>query len=657
MRSCLITRVEIPHKGVVMRSHPRPSSLAAMDDQPAGRGAAGAPPGRPTRASLRDLPGGATAGWRSALLAAAALGAPMTGVVGCRGLLGGPPYTPFTVTESAALPRSSAAPSAAAPSASASAAFRPAPAVRGGAEARRLAVGGRWVSAPPEHWLAAALAADFDADGTEEIVAWVAPDRGRDGALWLFPAAAPAREVWRLPTFVPSGEDCALRPELTRTGPQTVTVDVAAECATAGIARAPTRSLAVLLPLATRVEVLALRLAAPAPGERLTATVRSTDRDGDGRDDVAIALALATAAAPAPVEARLEWLDRAAGPSREAREPLASLLRATRAEAAVAGRRDRCAGVLERVDLLRRLTASLCGEAGTTRIFDREGNPFRCGEPTPLVDALAEAEVTAALACADVGRAVSVITRDGWFLASMSPAQRSTLVARIEAAAVVVAPARVTALVARVAPPSSPRWSPLRFEQPEPTLLVETPAGMLRASADGATEEVAEPSSGAVAWPLAVQSGDGARWISVSQACDRSELLLGFSGGDGKPVPTTVLAARPGVCAGRPVPAVPPPVALGFTQRDGATELAAIVAGQVTGTPGTGAGPGTPRSPDGTRLAHATALGVLVTGGERAELWRGADLGPPIELSDCVPANGGAAVACVRGDRVLLARR
>jgi len=655
----LIARRKIPHNGAVKRSGPPPSNLAEPDDQPAGRDTVGNPPGSKTRASPRGLKLESAAGWRSALLAVAALGTPWAGVAGCRGCSEDHPYTPFTVTESAALPRTSAAPSAAAPSASASAstAFAPSPAVRGGAEIRRLAIGGRVVSAPPDHWLAAALAADFDADGAEEIVAWVAPDRGRDGALWLFPAAGAAREVWRLPTFVPTGEDCTLHPELTRTGPQTVTVDVAAECATAGIARAPTRSLAVLLPLAQRVEVLALRLAAPAPGERLTATVRSTDRDGDGRDDVAIALALSTTAAAQPVEAKLEWIDRAAGPSREAREPLASLLRATRAEAAVAGRRDRCAGVLERVDLLRRLAASLCGEAGTARVFDREGSPFRCGEPTPLVDAIAGAEVTAALACEDVGRAASVITRDGWFLGATSPAQRAALVARIEAVATVVAPASVTTLVARVAPPSAPRWSPLRFEQPEPSLLVETPAGMLRASADGATEQVANPSSGAVAWPLTVQSGDGRRWISVSQACDRSELLLGFSGGDRSSVPATVLAARPGVCAGRPVPAVPAPVPLGFVQRDGTTELAAIVAGRVTGRPGTWAEPGSPRSPDGTRLAHATALGVLVTGGERPELWRSADLGSPLELSDCVPANGGAAIACVRGDRVLLARR
>jgi hypothetical protein len=68
------------------------------------------------------------------------------------------------------------------------------------------------VSAPPDHWLAAALAADFDADGAERIVAWVAPDRGRDGALWLFPAAGAAREVWRLPTFVPTARTARSTP-------------------------------------------------------------------------------------------------------------------------------------------------------------------------------------------------------------------------------------------------------------------------------------------------------------------------------------------------------------------------------------------------------------------------------------------------------------
>ncbi len=653
----LIARPKIRDNKEVTRRNERGRCRDATGDQPAGRDAGDARRQDTRLASARAAPSATSRRWGPTVLGVTALGIPAAGAVGCRGCSEDRPYTPFAITESAALPPASSAPPRPAPSASASASFVPAPAVRGAAGARQLAIGGRTVPAPPDHWLAAALAADFDANGAEEVVAWSAPDRGRGGALWLYPATGPAREVWRLPGFVPTGEDCTLRPELTRTGPHTVTVDVTAECATAGIARAPTRSLAVLLPLADRAEVLALRLAAPAPGERLGATVRSTDRDGDGRDDVELTLALSTAATPEPVTARLEWIDRAAGPSREAREPLASLLHAARAEITPASRRGRCAGVLGRVEQLRRLAASVCAEAGTMRIFDREGNPFRCGEPTALVDALAEAEVTAALTCKDAARAVSVLTRDGWFLAPASPAQRAALVGRIEGAVTVVAPSSARLLAARVASPGGPRWSPLRFEQPEPSLLVETPAGMVRASTDGTTEQVAEPSSGAVAWPLDVKSADGVRWTSVAQACDRSELLLGFTGADAEPVPATVLAARPGVCAGRAVPAVPAPVALGFTRRGGVTELAAIVAGQTTGAPSTNAEPGTARSPDGLRLAHATALGVLVTGGERPELWRGTGLDAPVELSDCVPANGGAAVACVRGGRVVLAQR
>lgn len=577
------------------------------------------------------------------------------GIAGCRGCENDRPYTPFAISESAALPRQSASASPPAPSASgATKPFKPQVAQRGTPGTRNLTLGTIVAAAPPDHWLAAGLAADFDADGTEEAVAWVVPDQGRDGAMWLFSATSAPRELWRLSGFVPTAADCKLEPELVRSGPHTVTIDVTAKCTTGGISRAPIRTVAVLSPMGGQTEALALRLAAPAPGETLSTVVRSTDRDGDDRDDITLDLTLRTATGREEVAAAFEWIDRTAGPSREAREPLGSLLRLARTAVARAPNSKQSALVLERVELTRRLTASVCAEAGTPRIFDREGSPFRCGDPTNLVDLLAKAEVVAALAAGDLPRAVSVFTRDGWFLAPMSPADRDALVAQVESAVTLVTPATVGTLAARVAPRTEPRWSPLRFEQPEPSLLVLTPSGVIRTSADGEQEEPADPGGGARPWSLEVRSSDGRRWISVSQACDRSELLLGFLGADPPSVPATVLAARPGACVGRPVPEVPAPVPLGF---GAGGAISAVIGGVSIGPTAALAEPGTARSPDGVRLAIATALGVLVTGGEKPELWRGPNLDRPNELSDCVPANGGSAIACVRGDQVLVARR
>lgn len=601
----------------------------------------------------RDLPAGrALASW---LL----LQTVWIGTSGCRGCEDERPYTPFTVAASAALPPPSG--SNPPPSSSASEAteadFVPVRVTQASPRASSLELAGRTIAAPPGQWIVAGLAADLSRTGDEDLVTWTLPAKGNGGSLWLHPAGGAARERWRLPGFVPAGSDCALTPVLAHTGPRTITVDVTASCQTPGIARTPLRSVAVLTPTSDRAEALAVRLAAPAPGEKLEVLVDSTDRDGDDRDDVRIELRMSTSGGGAPVSAFFEWIDRAAGPSRQAREPLASLVQVARRELDRARRRDGCETALQRVELVQRLVASVCAEAGTPRLFDSEGSPLPCGDPSPLVAALAEAEVTASLTCGDVLRAVSVLTRDGWFLSPLPSARRAALVAQVEPQLTRITPRSVSVLVARVAPRSGPRWSPLRFEQPEPSLLVMTPAGLLRASPDGGTEQPAEPASGAAPWTLEVRSAAGLRWTSVSQACDRSEVLLGFDGGSLQSRPSATLAARPGVCAGKRVPAVPAAVPLGFLLRNGEEQLAAAVGGRLTAELSQQSGPGTPRSPDGSRLAIATGLGVLVLGGDRPQLWAGAELGEPAELSDCVPANDGEAIACVRAGRVLLARR
>ena len=132
-----------------------------------------------------------------------------------------------------------------------------------------------------------------------------------------------------------------------------------------------------------RPEVLTLRVAAPAPGEQLSVEEDSSDRDGDGREDIKLVFTL-TGPEGAKASATLAFLDRAAGVSRDASEPRASLGLAAKAILAKAS--PAAAG---EVDAMRRLLATLCAEAATPRVFDAEGSPIRCDDLGSVIDSLA----------------------------------------------------------------------------------------------------------------------------------------------------------------------------------------------------------------------------------------------------------------------------
>ena len=612
------------------------------------------PAGRAPRALESCLARALTIASWDRLLFLGAIGLLPAGPAGCRGCEEDRPYTPFG--EVSALPASSAstssppgAPSSATPQASASLPHLAKQAPRGKS---RWRLGEHELTAPKQHVFVSGLTADLNGDGTEEAVAWVAPTEGRGGALWVYPKQGPAREVWRLPDFVPTRPTCQLETKLAQTGRQTVTVAVGAECSDGGIQRVPVRSVAVLAPLTPSPEVIAIRAAAPAPGESLAFEVDSTDRDQDGRDDVILRISAGTAPGGPAAAAQLDWLDRAAGPARDPKEPTASLRAAAARATRNARQKKASSAVLTQVAAVRRLYASVCSESGTARVFDSDGHPYSCGSLAGLAEQLATAEVQAALAGGDVLTAVGVLTRGAWFLAPLSGQVRSQLVEAIRKRAPELQPTEVVRLIARAAPRKGPRWSPLAFEQPDPTLLVRTAAGMVRVSADGTREQPANPDSGVTPWSLDVSSPDGKRtWMGVSQACDRSELLADFSG-HAEPLPG-LLAARPGLCGGKPIPPVPPPTPLGW---DG-DQLAAIVAGARVGDDPGRPRPGGPRSPDGSTLALSTPLGVLVIGPRGAELWKVEELSPAHDVGDCVAANRGQAIACVRGTEIFLVRR
>lgn len=582
-------------------------------------------------------------------------------LTGCDGCRSEKPYTPFGVASSVPVPQSSDAPPM--PSASASAAapttgFEPKKALLAPpSAAASWRVEELELRAPAGRAFAQALSFDANGDGKNDVLAWTvpapnSPPTAVPGELWYFDAAGTQAKVLTLPGFVPTGPGCNLDVQLSQTGPRTATLDAAARCEVPLLARAPQRALSVIAPGRERPVVLTLRVAAPAPEETLELAVDSSDQDGDGRDDVRLIVTAGKSGAER-ASAELSFFDRAAGVSRTASEPAASLGRFASREVVRAKSKKNAPAVLERVDAARRLLASLCAESGTPRIFDEDNNPIRCGNLSTPLDHLASAEQTAALTLSDVTRAASVLARDGWYLQAVSANQRKQLERELGKAVTRRELSSAVTLTARPRAAGKTRLSPLWFESGG-ELLVQTAAGVMRVSSDGTSETPLDPDAQSP-WPLELTSPSGLRLLDVVDSCDRSEIALSVADGAGpKPsLPTTVLAPRPGACTGRGARSryfAP----IGF----GDAGLEALI-GAVWVKPREPVQPliGGARSPDGRVVVTPHPLGLLIAG-EVRELWTvsalGGELASPERFENCVVANGASAVACVVGGRARL---
>jgi hypothetical protein len=566
------------------------------------------------------------------------------------------PYTPFGVASSQ--PQAAARPSASAPEEMAEPdAFVPLFSERAPEGATRWRLFGEEVEAPRGRVFQVGLRADFDGDGSREAVAWTVPagdSSAARGELWLFPAAADAgesepRRLVALPGFVPTGPGCTVTVDLKQTGKRTLTLDAAARCQAVLVPRAPVRAIVVVAPARSTPELSVLRVAEPAAGEELELTPSSADRDDDGRDDVAVTFKLRATGSERPASARIVFLDRAAGLSRDSREPAASLAGLASVEALRSKGKNTTKTVPDGVANLRRLYSALCAEGKVPRILDGDGAPLACGPLGSFVDRLATAEIQSALTRGSPLEALAALSRDGWYHRAMSERQRKLLIKDIEKAVPPLTVARVVTIQARPrGSPGGALLSPLAFD-PDGGLLVQTADGVVRVSPDGTAEQPVE-TGGTETWPLELTSPAGARISGVVHACDRSELLLSTADAGGvasDPVVTPLLAARPGACAGAQPPrtAVTP---IGWTARG----LEALVAGSHIGSDSGRAVRGSPRSPDGQKLVTTTPLGVLVIG-DGAALWRmtSAELATP---TSCVVSNAARAVACLDGGRAKL---
>jgi len=583
-------------------------------------------------------------GKRAEVCGAALLLASLAG--GCDGCQKEKPYTPFGVTS--ALPD---------PEASALAPPVPSTKVEPGQFAaalvappgsRKLRMGELTLDAPPRYVFDRALV--LGEGPTQQAVAWVKADADAldvpRGMLMAYGAGGAARNVLTLPSFMPIAQGCVNSTRLVQTGAASVLVDTTATCPAGLMQRVPVEAVSIIAPASERPEVLTLRLAAPASGEALGVDCDSSDRDGDGREDIKLTFTL-LGPDGAKASASLAYVDRAAGVSRDAAEPRASLLLGAKAILAKAG-----PTASAEVDAMRRLLGSLCAEGATPRVFDAEGSPLRCDDLGGVVDTLARADVLSRLAAKDALGAVSVLTRGDWYFKKLSPDAEKSISKELTKRLLGVSPT-TSALQARPKQPKGPHFSPLWFEQ-DGALLIQTEGGVVRASRDGTSEAPLGADSGTPAWPLDVTDQAGRHLTGSLCSCDSSEVQLGLSDAAGAPqngIPTRILAPRPGGCRGRFSCPEPTPVA---TSAEGFSVLVAGVLVEPRQAGKTLPSPGSARSPDGNWLVANTALGLVVTGSQQ-ELWKLPD--DARHAQDCVVANDRAAVACVSDGKVVLFRR
>jgi len=585
---------------------------------------------------------------RAELWAAASLALPLA-LFGCEGCQKDKPYTPFGVTS--ALPNADDAGEA--PPAS-SAKVEPgkfAPALVAPEGSRKLRMGELTLDAPPHYVFDRALVLG-EAD-KQQAVAWLKADVDSPqvprGLLLAYGAGGVPKQVMTLANFVPIAAGCVNSTRLVQTGKGSVLVDTTATCPPGMVARVPIEAVSVVAPGSDRPEVLSLRVAAPAPGELLSIDEDSSDRDGDGREDVKLTFTL-TGPEGARASAALAFVDRAAGVSRDAAEPRASLLLGAKAILTKAG-----PTAAAEVDAMRRLLSALCAEGATPRVFDSEGSPLRCEDLGSVVDTLARAEVLSRLSAKDALGAVAVITRSDWYFKKISADAEKSITKELTKRLLAVKPS-ASPLTAKPKAAKGPHFSPLWFEQ-DGALLIETDSGVVRASRDGTTETAIDADGGTPAWPLDVADTTGRRLTGSLCACDSSEIQLAIADQAGTPqagLPTRLLAPRPGGCKGRFSCPDPTPVA---TSDSG---FSVLIAGALSEPKKSGKSlpsPGSARSPDGSWLVAATALGLVVTGPAQ-ELWKLPDA--PVDArhaQDCVVANDRAAVACVSDGKVVLLRR
>lgn len=559
------------------------------------------------------------------------------------------PYTPFPVATGAGAQASQAAlppPAPAPPPPALPLELQIAP-----SRALSWRVAERELTAPNGLLFRLALVGGIQGGAERDVLAWAVgtPEHPTIGELWFYPENGDPRLIMAAPGFLPTGPGCSHGARLTHAGASTVALDIEATCSGPLLPRAPERSVTLLAPLRSPSLIVGFRVAAAARDERLEMEVSAVDRDGDGRDDVDMSLRFGTTET-ADVRARFVWLQRAAGLSRDMAEPRASFVALTEASEERADPAPTAVDITANAATARRMFASLCAESATPRIFLDDGAALECGDLSGPFEALTNAEIDAALSGARVGEGFAALERHAWYVggngASLEAFSKRQL-AKLEKKAV---RRRVIKLVplkaqARAVEPA-PHYSPLGFHT-DGSLLILTNDGVVRAAPDGRFEyDASEEVDG---WPTVVASATGEQLVGVAFPCDRSEVVWLRTAADGsplEPLPTRLVAPRPGSCGSSPFisPSINPAAWSGAEPSGyvGATWL-----GATTKQPPLGSAV----SPNGRYGIVATRWGLLVGSEDRTALWVFDDPALSARLSDCVVSNNAQAAACLLGGR------
>ena len=531
---------------------------------------------------------------------------------------------------------------------------------------RQFQLGARQADAPESMIIDSILRADWNDDGKIDglsLMRATQSDARAVGAVYLHDGAGDARKLLDLPGWIPSSQDCTWDTRLLQVAKHAATVDVKVNCAAAMPPRTPTRFLAVVMPNRSGPLLIDWRLAEPAPGETYKATVSVADLDGDNTEDVTLNLEMGLDSGRDSVRAEFAWLDRAAGVSKEPGHFVASLGPALNTLEKKAAGRNGAGEALIGAGLVWRMLNSSCRESSTARLFADDGAALACENVGATVARLTAIESRAALSQNDVLRAAFSLSKSqGAFGTAMPAAEHSRIVKAIRRASTSRDVVANSTDLRPLQPRATPHYSPLQF-QPDGTLLVMTNRGVQRVQSNGreapANEDAATPPN----WPLTVSSSDGRTWESLVPSCDRSEIMFLSKGPQGNvlgPELTSFLAPRPGLCGGE--------TALNWhlspIRFDESKPPLALLEGACLTADGTNPcskpaqlgrpQPGSPISPDGRWLVAVTAVGVFVVGGPKPELWESAALGNPSLLSDCVVADGGGQIACIKASRVWL---
>ena len=588
------------------------------------------------------------------------------------------PYVPYSVDDARADAGASDGGELALPAGDAGARPSAEPALVAPAGTTTWKVDGLELVAPPDRELLYAIVRDFDGDGKKDALALVRPPApagkpNEVGAVEIIAYAgtsSPARAsvVATAPT---PRIDAACTPvaRLERVGPHSAAALVGTSCS-----RGPSsRALFVVRLVKAPTVAFALEVLDPPGAPRLAIDVDGEDRDHDGIDDVTLHVTIEGGAPPfepgPKLSARVAFLDRSAGPSRDPDEPEASLKAIATQAAARAGKPREAATVPGLVQQMRMLVRAMCLEGGAPRLVKLRGSggdpvngAVACGSSKPLEDA-GIAEIRAFVTQGDALRAVASAS-----VAQLAPATKTAArTAEIAKLLNDVAPlvqarsTRVLGITLPAARAAHPQWGSLAFE-PSGKLLVRGPSAVSRVDPESGEATDAE----LPAWPTQVLSPDGkSRWLEAYSACEGVGLRATFAPTDAesemRDVLLPVAPALGSRCAGgRGEAATTIPIAWGPRGLEALVAGLPLLVKPETSSATVMASPlgemppfGSPRSAGARAMAVATSQGVLVRTTKSAR-YRAPELEPYADLSQCTTNDDASRIACVKRGRVVL---